>query len=84
MNSWAAAYGAAMELSQKTGIRHKVYKEYFPINGWFISRLESTDDAYRKALARVSENWRFKEKYRLVQHEQIGYASERSWWRTSS
>lgn len=78
MKTWEAAYGAALELSEKTGVRHRVYKNFFPNNGWFIYKLDSPQDAYAKIHDEVAADWKFKEKFRLLKYEKIGYnVSER-------
>lgn len=76
MKSWEAAYGAALELSQKTGVRHHVYKSCYPNNGWFISRLDTLEDAYRRVHKDVARRWKVYEEFRLVQHREIGWYND--------
>lgn len=84
MRTWEAAYGAAEELTKATGVRHKVYKNYFPNNGWFISKVERVEDAYARTHEIVARRWKFKEKFRLVQYERIGYNHDDVYWGTNS
>ena len=58
-HSWRAVFNAAYELSERTGVKHRVYydRSIFS-NGWKLLRQETCTEAYNRIYEDVTSRWR--------------------------